>query len=114
MIFCIAYDPSRKYTAGDQVEVGNYIWECRKYPHDMYCSIPDFHPSLTEENPNAEDLWLNAWSKYLGACVKALNSPTSAPSTKLSKAPSTKATQKGTFSPSEMTLTALPTQFPIR
>eukprot|EP00804_Cyclotella_cryptica_P028957 CCRYP_012384-RA/>CCRYP_012384-RA protein AED:0.12 eAED:0.12 QI:112/1/1/1/0.8/0.66/6/4153/508 len=95
-----AYNPSHtRYTAGDKVEVNNYIWECRAYPYDMYCNIPDFKPSMKKENSNAEDLWLNAWSAA-GECYKT-QSPTMRPSIKASSLPT------------ELILTALPTQSPI-
>lgn len=76
----------------------------------MYCNVPEFHPSLTEENPNAEDLWLKAWSKSLGSCVKTSGSPPD----NQSLPPTTKPTSKETLSPSEIILTALPTQSPVR
>lgn len=79
----------------------------------MYCNVPEFHPSLTEENPNAEDLWLEAWSKSLGSCVKPPGSPTSTPTAKNSAVPTVKTFKQATLSPSDVVLTAFPTQSPI-
>jgi hypothetical protein len=79
----------------------------------MYCNVPEFHPSLTSENPNAEDLWLNAWSKSLGECAKPSGSP-SIPTAQKSAAPTFNSLFKqATLSPSDAILTALPTQSPI-
>jgi hypothetical protein len=98
----IAYDPTHtKYVAGDKVEVDNYIWECRPYPYDMYCSIPQFKPSLKEENPDAEELWLMAWSTARAVCYKTEN-----PTISLSEEP--------TPAPSLSILTPFPTQSPLR
>ena len=78
----------------------------------MYCNVPDFHPSLVEENPNAEGLWMNAWSKSLGECVKPPGSPTSKPSSlNMTRSPTTKTVVSE--SPSEIVLTALPTASPV-
>lgn len=106
-----AYDQSHKYTAGDKVEVSSFIWECRDFPYDMYCNVPEFHPSLADENPNAEDLWMNAWSKSLGACAKPSEITVSQPGGMA--APVGSPTAKASLSPSEIVLTALPTQSPI-
>lgn len=81
------YDVSKtNYIAGDQVEVSNHAWECRAYPHDMYCNVAEFHPSLTEADPTAEELWLNAWA-YVGLCYRTYAPTESHVSSKPTDAP---------------------------
>ena len=68
-----AYDPSKTYVAGDVIEVENNLFRCKPYPYESYCSQAEFDPAMSEENKNAEDLWLNAWST-IGKCSATVTS----------------------------------------
>jgi len=68
------------YSAGHKIEAGGYVYECKPYPHSLYCSQSEFRPISDEEDEIEMELWLNAWER-VGPCYRT-ESPTSMPTTK--------------------------------
>ena len=60
-------DESVEYVGGDVVEVTSHIFQCHSL-YEVYCNIADWDDSLLEENPDAEQMWNDAWT-HIGPCT---------------------------------------------
>lgn len=64
----LPYDPSRTdYVGGEMAEVNLYMFQCHSL-YEHYCNVPEWNESLLADNPNAQQMWSDAWV-YLGPCV---------------------------------------------
>jgi len=96
------------YDAGDKIEVNGHIFQCRSYPHSLYCGQYEFNPinESAEDDAKEKELWMTAWER-IGACYRT-KSPTVSPMSSPSTSPSS---NSPTSSPTSSRI-AYPTHFP--
>lgn len=71
------YDQDAPYRAGDEIEVGGYVFACRDAPHEAYCGVPVWDDSLLDGDEDAEEHWRESWS--LESACRRTGTPTWAP-----------------------------------
>ncbi|EJK51676.1 hypothetical protein THAOC_29131 [Thalassiosira oceanica] len=76
-----------RYRDGYLVEVSGTVFECKPYPYDYYCTLPDFRPRPGVVHATGP-AWSDAWEK-LGPCGHPdTDGPSGAPSAAGSGQPS--------------------------
>jgi len=60
------YDTTKTtYVAGELAEVQSHIFECL---YEEYCNVADWDENLLETNPDAKEMWNDAWT-HTGPCT---------------------------------------------